>query len=408
MFNTPLSQPLLDEPGDDLARTGLRRVEPEDGEQASTISSQELARLTGVGRERLRTWERRYGFPEPSRSRNAVRRYRVSDVKLVAAVSQLAGHGVPLQTAINEVLQRNAEPAAPTTLGAVLEHVPTPVIAVSGPDPLTVAWLNAATGKHPDSIRVGDDLLDAVPGFGTAARKQLRSVMNGEGPRARIVTHLSWLGTFPEAVSSLVWRREDELTGEPLAVLVQLPAAKSLPGQEHLAIVPPEQSRSASWALAVGKARRVMEAHDGLVGVQQSLGLLARSVSSIDGLLALCIGENVRVASSVAGRGSRIVHQAQCPDLVQALTDTEIDWLAPSSIKSLGLDSGLAAVAIPLVAAQEHLGVAVLAFRQEIALDDTARELLLGFGARTASALIRERAQQHRQRTGAASAPVAA
>ena len=44
---------------------GMERV----GKGGQTVSATRFAALTGVSRERLRTWERRYGFPEPHRDR---------------------------------------------------------------------------------------------------------------------------------------------------------------------------------------------------------------------------------------------------------------------------------------------------------------------------------------------------
>src|SRR3954454_2570347 len=61
-----------------------------------TVSATRFAQLTGVSRERLRTWERRYGFPAPLRVGQGPRRYAVDDVARVVAVRQAAGAGVPL------------------------------------------------------------------------------------------------------------------------------------------------------------------------------------------------------------------------------------------------------------------------------------------------------------------------
>jgi MerR family transcriptional regulator, light-induced transcriptional regulator len=46
--------------------------------------------LTGVSRERLRTWERRYGFPQPQRTGSGPRRYAVEDIQRVVAVRRAA------------------------------------------------------------------------------------------------------------------------------------------------------------------------------------------------------------------------------------------------------------------------------------------------------------------------------
>ena len=45
------------------------------------MSATRFAQLTGVSRERLRTWERRYGFPAPRRVAQGPRRYAVEDVR---------------------------------------------------------------------------------------------------------------------------------------------------------------------------------------------------------------------------------------------------------------------------------------------------------------------------------------
>ena len=71
-----------------------------------------FAALTGVSRERLRTWERRYGFPEPQRTDAGPRRYALEDVQRVVAVRRAAEAGVPIPRAIERTRYDEA-PAAP-------------------------------------------------------------------------------------------------------------------------------------------------------------------------------------------------------------------------------------------------------------------------------------------------------
>ena len=54
-------------------------------QDGQTVSATRFAELTGVSRERLRTWERRYGFPEP-RGGSGPRRYALADIPRVVAV----------------------------------------------------------------------------------------------------------------------------------------------------------------------------------------------------------------------------------------------------------------------------------------------------------------------------------
>ncbi|HMI69394.1 MAG TPA: MerR family transcriptional regulator, partial [Solirubrobacteraceae bacterium] len=73
-----------------------------------TVSATHFAGLTGVSRERLRTWERRYGFPEPRRVGSGPRRYAIEDVQRVVAVRRAAEAGVPIPHAIERTRDDNA------------------------------------------------------------------------------------------------------------------------------------------------------------------------------------------------------------------------------------------------------------------------------------------------------------
>src|SRR5215217_8597840 len=121
---------------------------------------------TGVSRERLRTWERRYGFPTPHRIGAGARRYAVDDVPRVVAVRRAGAQAVPLPDAIARArAATGAEPPAPRTLAGVVEQLPVPVAVVSGPAAMRVEYVNAALRALPGAPGVGDDLVRAVPAF---------------------------------------------------------------------------------------------------------------------------------------------------------------------------------------------------------------------------------------------------
>src|SRR5688500_19575070 len=65
-----------------------------------TLSATRFATLTGVSRERLRTWERRHGFPTPRRVGRGPRRYAIEDVARVVAVRHAVAEGLPIPEAI--------------------------------------------------------------------------------------------------------------------------------------------------------------------------------------------------------------------------------------------------------------------------------------------------------------------
>src|SRR5690242_8138165 len=59
--------------------------------------------MTGVPAATLRAWERRYGVPEPSRSRAAYRLYGDLDVDAVRRMRDLCEQGIPASEAARRV-----------------------------------------------------------------------------------------------------------------------------------------------------------------------------------------------------------------------------------------------------------------------------------------------------------------
>ena len=62
-----------------------------------------IARITGVREATLRAWEKRYGFPRPSRGDNGYRMYSRDEVEAVRRVSRLVQEGMAISEAIAEV-----------------------------------------------------------------------------------------------------------------------------------------------------------------------------------------------------------------------------------------------------------------------------------------------------------------
>jgi len=77
------------------------------------LSIDELARDTGLGKDRLRVWERRYGFPDPARAANGERVYSTDQLERLRLICRLIDQGarpgriVPLSA---DALARQAEP----------------------------------------------------------------------------------------------------------------------------------------------------------------------------------------------------------------------------------------------------------------------------------------------------------
>ena len=75
----------------------------------TSLTVGELARRAGVATATLRSWEARFGFPEPSRQSGGHRRYRPDQVALVAEVVRLRQAGLSVPAAI-DTARRAAAP----------------------------------------------------------------------------------------------------------------------------------------------------------------------------------------------------------------------------------------------------------------------------------------------------------
>src|SRR3954462_3317940 len=156
---------------------GMDRV----GKGEQTVTATRFAALTGVSRERLRAWERRYGFPaphrpdagprrygspEPDRTDAGPRRYAGEDVQRVVAVRRAAEAGVPIPRAIERTRYDQAPaPLASHIFAALVEHAPVPVAALSGPAPLRLEFVNGALRTLPGAPRPGEEITTALPAF---------------------------------------------------------------------------------------------------------------------------------------------------------------------------------------------------------------------------------------------------
>lgn len=128
-----------------------------------------VSRLTGITPDTLRVWERRYGFPKPSRSSGGERLFRDSDVERLQLVAQAlswgfrAGEVVPLP--IRE-LRRLLSAPAPTLAKPISPIVPQLLDALRRDDLIGLArGLRSAIanlGPREFVTEVGAPLLEAV------------------------------------------------------------------------------------------------------------------------------------------------------------------------------------------------------------------------------------------------------
>lgn len=108
-----------------------------DQEVESSLTIGALSRATGVPVETLRTWERRYGFPDPARNDAGHRIYSPADVERIRLIDRALQTGnraaqvVPLsELDLRELIALESDPAALVVRDPTHEHVE--------------VWLNAA------------------------------------------------------------------------------------------------------------------------------------------------------------------------------------------------------------------------------------------------------------------------
>lgn len=355
-----------------------------------TISAAEMVRLTGVGRERLRTWERRHDFPQPVRCRNNVRRYPAEDVRHVISVSRAVDQGVPLNEAIEQTLAHRTEETSLGSLGAALDHAPTPAIAISGPEPLTVVWTNGATTAAPEAPQVGSDLVDDLTAFGPGARAAIQRLLIGEGSEVSVVTHTDWIGTFPAERRSVAWRVPAEMSNEAVVVLVQLPegtAARPATSAHGSSAV----EQTAVWGAAAREARKALQQEPGLASAQRALAELVKGTGGADAFLATFHGGQMRTATSVRGTipPQMLPLSGDC-DVARAIADAEVDWVGQGTLRQLGVPPRMEAIVVPIIAGREAIGGMFLLFPDELPLADVTRELLQSLATTIGAVLQRE------------------
>lgn len=83
---------------------------------SSKLNIGDVERITGLSKDLLRTWERRYGFPTPVRSENDEREYSQDDLERLITIKKLLDNGLRPRNVVqlsNEELDRLAA-ALPT------------------------------------------------------------------------------------------------------------------------------------------------------------------------------------------------------------------------------------------------------------------------------------------------------
>lgn len=368
-----------------------------------TVSATRFAELTGVSRERLRTWERRFGFPEPVRVESGPRRYLVADAPRVVAVRFAAQAGTPLGTAI--AAARGSEPLEAPSGGAfraAVEHAPVPVALVAGPEPVVLAWANGALRAIEGAPAPGETLARIVAS--ERAGELLREHFTRDRAPAE-VEHPPWGGSVTApgsaAVSarSIVYRLPVAAGERPLLAIVGIETrgeheARAALAKAELRLSQLERraERHERWLDALGALAAEFQHETGPDRIASALDVLIRQTQAVD--VGLASYESGRLALHGTRRGAlgaTALTVAAHPQVGRALRDVDGAWLDEPTARSLGVPEGLHAVGVPVAVAGEVLGLLVMVFDEIEPLDDDNRRLLAAISAAVGFALLRDR-----------------
>jgi DNA-binding transcriptional MerR regulator len=361
-------------------------------EEAHLLTANRFAALTGVTRERLRTWERRHGFPVPSRVEGGPRRYRLADVPRVLAVQRAVEDGVPLPAAIASST-RAQTPAGPAVFEAAWEELPLPALLAAGPSPLRVVVANAALRGAVAGLSPGDELEAPALAALLTGPVAARELSLGLRPLGRVVAY---------RVSAGAGRA-------PLVAAVALEPAREREARRAAAEL---ERRAAGLAERAARLDRFVEA---LAGVAQAFqadpspaaldvgtDTLVRHLGAIDGVVAGYAAGQLLLPRSRRGLlGPAAVTVTPHVALVRAMRDGEPHWLEPTARRALGVPAGTHALGAPVLVGGETLGLLVLLTGEAPDLGRDERRLLAAVSAALGFALLRDRlAQELRNAAG--------
>ena len=367
-----------------------------------TVSATAFAQLTGVSRERLRTWERRHGFPAPLRVGSGPRRYRLRDIPRVVAVRRAHEDGMPIAEAVAQTAHDEAATEiSVAAFAAIVEHLPLPVAALSGPEPMSVAYVNPSLAR-----------LAAVAGTGVELGRLAQTLSAGScgdalrtlfaGARDEFVCeHPRWDGGHGDS-RSIAFRLPAAAGDEPLVAMVGIEAereralAREVDAlRREVTALRERDERHSRWMEAISRLSAELQVEAGAGTRDSALDTLVRQLNATDAALATYLSGQIVVASSRRGSlGPAMLTVAAHPAVARALRDARAAWLEPAAASALGVPGGLHACGVPIIVAGEPLGLVLLLFEEPEEISPDVRQLLTAVSAAVGFALLRDRLAQ--------------
>jgi DNA-binding transcriptional MerR regulator len=372
------------------------------------VSATRFATLTGVSRERLRTWERRYGFPRPLRVGSGPRRYELVDAARVVAVRRAAEQGVPLSDAIAATHGTATARVSATTLQSIPEHHPAPLLLLSGPAPVRIEYVNPALAERADSPTAGTELGEALTWFaGSECESSLHALFAGSARTGECV-HPAWSGPPTEIARSLLYRLPVEPGRVPLVAMVEVDASDERDLRRELAEVQAERdlleetvTRRDRWVVTISELAALFQRESGTALLQATAETIVRRLPPIDAGVAIYMGGELALGSSTRGLlGPCMVTVTAHADIAAVLRNGEPAWLERSTAAAFQAPAGSRVLAVPVAVVGETLGAALFVMEEEGPIDSELGHLLGVLSASIGFALLRDRLMEGAREQG--------
>jgi DNA-binding transcriptional MerR regulator len=377
------------------------------------VSATRFATITGVSRERLRTWERRYGFPRPLRVGRGPRRYELVDAARVVAVRRAAEQGVPLSDAIAASHETARTGVSATTLQAIPERLPTPVLLLSGPAPVRIEFLNPALAERIGSPAPGTEFMSIAPWLPGSECESVLDALFAGATRARECIHPAWSGFSSETARSLLYVLPVEPGRAPLVAMVELDAPDQRDLRSELGEVRADRDRLRElverrdrWVIATAELAALFQRETGPALLQATAETIVRRLPPIDAGVAIYMGGELALGSSTRGLlGPCMVTVTAYADIAAVLRNGAPAWLGPSTAAAFGAPADVLLLAVPVAVVGETLGVVLMVMDEQRPIAGEVASLLTVLSAAIGFALLRDRLVEGAREQGRLRAP---
>jgi len=357
--------------------------------------------MTGVSRERLRTWERRYGFPRPLRVGRGPRRYDLVDAARVVAIRRAAEQGVPLTDAIAASHDATLPAGvSASTLQAIPERLPAPVLLLSGPEPVRIEYVNPALAERIGSPAAGTELAEVAPWLaGSECESALRALFAGSTP-TRACVHPAWSGaSTTETARSLLYVLPVEPGRAPVVAMVEVDAPDERDLRSEVAALTTDRdelrrlvNRHDRWIIATSELAGLFQRESGSALLQATAETIVRRLPPIDAGVAIYMGGELALGSSTRGLlGPCMVTVTAHADIGAVLRNGAPAWLGPSTAAAFGAPVDVRLLAVPVAVLGETLGAILLVLDEARAIEGEIAQLLSVLSAAIGFVLLRDR-----------------